>query len=87
MFARVMESRDKGFCDVIPATREILREWRIIWDNSRHALKWIYLVDCSLAHFWVRLDMKALDAFITDYALTPHRRSEFATEIAIPNAR
>jgi hypothetical protein len=76
LFSRVMESRDRRLCDVIPATREVLGEWRVIWDNSRRALKERYLMDRLSAHFSARIEMDALDAIFIAHALTPYGWAE-----------
>jgi hypothetical protein len=75
LFSRATESRDRRLCDVIPATREILRESSVIWDSSRHSLKQRYLIEVFLAHFWARLEMKALKTIITTYAHSPRRKT------------
>jgi hypothetical protein len=76
LFSRVMETRSRLLADVIPAAREVLREWREIKELFGDS---DLIVDCLqhlTAHFLARFRSNAYDTMLTAFALTPFGRGE-----------
>jgi hypothetical protein len=76
LFSRALETRSRFLVDVIPAAREVLREWPKAWNFFGDCPAITGGLDILTAHFPARLRMNAFDAILKAYSLAPYGRTD-----------
>jgi hypothetical protein len=76
LFSRAMETRSRLLAEVIPAAREVLREWSEAWNFFGDSPAVTGCLNILTTHFLERLRMNAFDTILTAYNLSPHSRTD-----------
>jgi hypothetical protein len=79
LFSRAMETRKRILAHVIPAAREVLREWAELFQvfNDKQAI--VDCLDVLTAHFLARLRRNSFDKILTALGVSPRGRAEIRT--------